>query len=248
MYKVLIIDDEKPVHIAIMNLIKWKDLGTEPPVSAFNGKEGLSVMRELRPDIVFVDMQMPLMNGMQFLEIASKEFPASKYIVVSGYDDFSYAHAAIKGGAIEYLLKPLVMEDLNCALQKAVVSLNIQHNIEVNAVSEGIDISPLEIVEEIKDFIEKNYCSDIKIAMFSEKYYVSKEYLSKLFKKKYDCGIYEYALTIRMRRAKDLLADPAIQIQQIAERLGYNNSNYFSKAFRTYYHISPTDFRDIILK
>ena len=81
--------------------------------------------------------------------------------------------------------------------------------------------------------------------MFSEKYFVSKEYLSKLFKKKHGCGIYEYALNLRMSRAKELLLDPGLQIQQIAERLGYSNSNYFSKAFKNFYNLSPSEFREM---
>ena len=80
--------------------------------------------------------------------------------------------------------------------------------------------------------------------MFSEKYFYSKEYLSKLFKFKYNSGIYEYAQTIRMRRAKELLNNKEIHIQDIAEQLGYSNNNYFSKAFRNYYGVSPSEFRD----
>ena len=102
----------------------------------------------------------------------------------------------------------------------------------------------IEIIDDIKDYVTKNYCDDITVSMFSEKYFVSKEYLSKLFKKKHGCGIYEYALNLRMSRAKELLLDQNMQIQQIAERLGYSNSNYFSKAFKNYYQLSPSEFRE----
>lgn len=247
MYKVLIIDDEKPVRTVISALGNWYALGIEPPLTATNGKEGLSIMREVRPDIVFVDMQMPVIDGSQFLLKASKEFPDSKYIVVSGYDHFQYAQTAIKNGAIDYLLKPIVFEELDKALNKAVFLLNSERNITVQEVSAQEDILPDQIVSIIKEYIEEHYCEDIRISMFSEKYYFSKEYLSKLFKKKYDCGIYEYALNIRMERAKELLADAKLQIQEISERLGYSNSNYFSKAFRNYFDISPTEFRQKVL-
>ena len=244
MYKALIIDDENPVHTAIKALGLWDLLGVEIPISAYNGKDGLFTMREMHPEIIFLDMQMPVMNGMQFLEVACHEFPSSKFIVISGYDDFHFAHAAIKGGAIEYLLKPILKEDLNDALTKAVLSLNLARNIDGIIPSDNPEISPNKIIDDIKEYVDKNYCQEIKISMFSEKYFVSKEYLSKLFKKKYECGIYEYALNLRMQRASELLLDPNLQIQQISDRLGYSNSNYFSKAFRNYYQISPSDFRD----
>ena len=244
MYRSLIIDDEKPVHAAIIALGKWRDLKVQTPFSAYNGKDGLSCMRELHPDLVFLDMNMPIMNGISFLKIASEEFPDAKFIVVSGYDDFNYAHAAIKGGAIEYLLKPIAEEELNHAIAMAVEGLQLSNRKHDTLLSETQEISPIEIIDDIKDYVTKNYCDDITVSMFSEKYFVSKEYLSKLFKKKHGCGIYEYALNLRMSRAKELLLDQNMQIQQIAERLGYSNSNYFSKAFKNYYQLSPTEFRE----
>ena len=79
--------------------------------------------------------------------------------------------------------------------------------------------------------------------MFADKYFFSKEYLSKLFKSKYGCGIYTYVQEIRMQRARDLLLNPDIKIQSISERLGYADNNYFSKAFKNYYVMSPSQFR-----
>lgn len=60
MLKALIIDDEKPVQIAVSKLGRWSYYGIEPPATAVNGKDGLSCMRELHPDVVFVDMNMPV--------------------------------------------------------------------------------------------------------------------------------------------------------------------------------------------
>lgn len=244
MYQALIIDDENPVRIAITALGHWHSLGIKEPSYASNGKDGLSCMRELHPDIVFVDMQMPIMGGAEFLKKAKEEFPNTKYIVVSGYDYFEYAHAAIKSGAIDYLLKPVVEEDLDAALQKAVKLLNLENDItDSDPLPEDSIISPNEAISIIKEYIEQNYCQDIKISMFSDKYFFSKEYLSKLFKRKYGYGIYEYALKLRMERSKELLAQPDLQIQEISDRLGYSNNNYFSKAFKNYYGVSPTDYK-----
>lgn len=243
MYRALIIDDEKPVHLVISALGKWREFNIEPPFSANNGKEGLKSMRELHPDIVFVDMQMPIMSGIEFLNQASKEFPKAKYIVVSGYDEFTYAQNALKNGAIDYLLKPVIEEDLNNSLEKAVEILNREHHIDSGKKTEDMNLEPLEVIKLIKDYVEKNYSSEISISMFSEKYFFSKEYLSKTFKREYGYGIYEYALKLRMERAKELLSDPSLQIKDISDRLGYSNSNYFSKAFKNYYNISPTEFR-----
>ena len=79
--------------------------------------------------------------------------------------------------------------------------------------------------------------------MFAEKYFFSIEYLTKLFKSKYGYSIYEYVLKLRMERAKELLANEENKIIDIAGRLGYADNHYFSKAFRNYYGVSPSQYR-----
>ena len=119
MYQALIIDDERPVRTAISALGCWQKYRISELLYATNGEEGLSVMRDKNPQLVFVDMRMPVMNGSDFLGAAKKEFPNTQYIVVSGYDEFKYAQVAIKSGAIDYLLKPINGDDLNQAIEKA---------------------------------------------------------------------------------------------------------------------------------
>lgn len=242
MYKALIVDDEKAVQIAIGKLGKWHTYHMDPPSLASNGKEGLYAMRELRPDIVFVDMQMPVMNGIEFLKNAKEEFPDAKYIVISGYDDFYYAQNSIKLGAIDYILKPIVEEELNSSIKKALHLLNPSMDF-TKTEEEEQGISAGEVAAIIKDYIDKNYSQNLKLSYFSDKYYFSKEYLSKIFKANYEIGIYEYVLQVRMERAKELLLDESLKIQWISDRLGYTDSNYFSKAFRNYYGITPSQFR-----
>lgn len=242
MYKALIVDDEKAVQIAIGKLGKWHTYHMDPPSLASNGKEGLYAMRELRPDIVFVDMQMPVMNGIEFLQNAKDEFPDAKYIVISGYDDFYYAQNSIKLGAIDYILKPIVEEELNTSIKKALHLLNPSMDF-TKTEEEDQSISAGEVAAIMKDYIDKNYSQNLKLSYFSDKYYFSKEYLSKIFKANYEIGIYEYVLQVRMERAKELLLDESLKIQWISDRLGYTDSNYFSKAFRNYYGITPSQFR-----
>lgn len=244
MYKSLIIDDEKPVRIAVSKLGHWKKYGIEPPAMASNGRDGLSAMRELRPEIVFVDMNMPVMDGCSFLELASAEFPESQFIIVSGYDDFSYARHAMRYGACDYLLKPLVEEELNHAIEKAVLKINPGAVFDDDAFSVPEEnITPEEVIEIIKQYVDSNYCQNFKITMFEEQYFFSITYLTRLFHARYGYTIYEYVLKLRMERAKELLRKPDIKILDIAERLGYADNHYFSKAFRNYYGISPSQYR-----
>ncbi|GLX67357.1 response regulator [Paenibacillus glycanilyticus] len=101
---------------------------------------------------------------------------------------------------------------------------------------------PFEIGD-IKAYIDNRYFEDIKISMFADKYFLSREYIMKLFKQQFGCGIHEYVQRVRMDKAKELLDDPGLKIQDISEMLGFKDKNYFSKAFRNYFSISPTEYR-----
>ncbi|UUZ80280.1 AraC family transcriptional regulator [Paenibacillus sp. P26] len=98
-------------------------------------------------------------------------------------------------------------------------------------------------VEQIKAYIDLNYYEDLSISFFTEKYFISKEHLIRLFKQKYGRGLYEYILKVRMERAKEPLSDPAVKIQTVCEKVGYNDTNYFSKAFKKYVGVSPQEYR-----
>ncbi|OXM87720.1 helix-turn-helix domain-containing protein [Paenibacillus rigui] len=533
MYKVLIIDDEDPARRAIRALGAWETYGFSTILEAWNGQMGLELLAEHRPELVFVDMRMPLLGGVEFLERARQLVREAKYIVISGYDDFQYTRSAIQAGALDYLLKPIKKQELNQALQKVaeqlgqereqqnrereemifqnisspllkekiftsiieqngrfhqmkeleglilptsgthfyytivMVVLNMSdvcrtkfagdlhacyyaltnamnelleslgkaftfksgrddqemvtvvttsHRLElqrtqwelkqvlqqmsdtfgvkamaamgpepaslkeldgaytqakslllqsdllhpepvyireplpearterpslwnkkdllVHALETGSEVyaehvirdmfsglrtsglftiddllkteSELRLmveqivsehpnpgidfgevwheynrlfaypvkeyeafveqasawlvalfreyrlhrkpkdkvnVEQIKAYIDTNYYEDLSIAFFTDKYYLSKEHLIRLFKQKYGCGLYEYILKVRMERAKELLADTELKIQLVCEKVGYHDSNYFSKAFKKYVGVSPQDYR-----
>ena len=237
MYKVLMIDDEAPVHLAIRSLVNWQAINACEPFSAYNGSEGLECMEKLQPDIVFVDMNMPLLDGKDFLAIASRNHPYSQFIVISGYDDFQYAQAAIRYSVVDYLLKPIDHDELERALKKAIARLPDREPTPE-------ECTPTEVIAAVRDYIDHNYQRDICIDELSEKFYFSKEYLSKLFRNQYGCPIYEYVLQARMDKAREYLLNPRMQVQDIAEKLGYSNANYFGKAFKHRYGVTPSEFRD----
>ncbi|WP_341280084.1 response regulator [Paenibacillus sp. FSL H8-0537] len=101
---------------------------------------------------------------------------------------------------------------------------------------------PFDIAD-IKAHIDRYYFEDIKISLYTDKYFLSREYLMKLFKQQFGCGIHEYVQKVRMDKARELLDDSALKIQDISELLGYKDNNYFSKAFRNYYSLSPSEYR-----
>lgn len=251
-YKALIVDDEKPVRIAIEKLADWKKYNIESVSMASNGREAYEQMTKESPDIIFMDICMPIMNGLEFLELAKEEYPDSQFIIVSGYDDFSYAQKALRFGATDYLLKPVEGSTINMAIEHALVKIDAAR--QDRSLLSGDDSagsfedtpnpeSSESIADSIKSYIDDNYPENIRITMFSDKYFFSKEYLSRLFKQSFGYSIYEYVLKVRMENAAILICDEDIKIQDVGNKVGFSDNNYFSKAFKNYYNISPTEYR-----
>lgn len=119
MIKVLIIDDE-PLVAENINAALF-DIRDRFSVIAtvHSGKEGLSIIEEKQPDIVITDIKMPGISGIDLIRICADRFPAIRFILISGYADFSYAQTAIECGAIAYCLKPLQDKDIQNALIRA---------------------------------------------------------------------------------------------------------------------------------
>ena len=158
MYKALIIDDEEPARRAIHALGAWQEHRITSIVEAKDGLEGLNLLASIQPDLIFVDMRMPFIGGVEFLQKA-KSLSSGKFIVVSGYEDFDFARGAITSGALDYMLKPIKKLELNKAIAKAVSQLDQERAERNNQLSEAIlqNISMPLVKEKIfASIIEQN--------------------------------------------------------------------------------------------
>lgn len=112
MYNVLLIDDEPIIRDGMKHVIDWGKYGFTICGDSENGQEGLHLIRTLEPDLVFVDIRMPGMSGIELVEQAKKEGFEGKFVILSGYSSFSYAQELIKLRIHSYLLKPIDEEEL----------------------------------------------------------------------------------------------------------------------------------------
>ncbi|MFC6602314.1 response regulator [Ectobacillus funiculus] len=119
--KVLVVDDEQHVREGIRLLGDWERYGIDEIYEAANGEEALRLIQTYKPDIIFSDMKMPKMDGIELLERIKKQHPTCKTIFVTGYDDYHYMRKAIHFGSFDYILKPIDPEILNQTLEHAVI-------------------------------------------------------------------------------------------------------------------------------
>lgn len=112
MLSLVVIDDEYYLRMGISQIIDWEEIGISIVGEASNGEDGLALIKQLKPDIALLDIQMPIMNGLLMMEHLKKSGLSTKVIILSGYSDFEYAQDALHNGAADYLLKPLAPEKL----------------------------------------------------------------------------------------------------------------------------------------
>ncbi|ANE46431.1 hypothetical protein SY83_09270 [Paenibacillus swuensis] len=112
MYNLLIAEDEPLVIEYLMNILDWEQHGFRIKAVARNGEEGLQRLKEGTYHLVISDIKMPEMDGLAFIKHAKNQYPLLKYIIISGYGDFSYAKQAVAYGVKGYLLKPVDKAEL----------------------------------------------------------------------------------------------------------------------------------------
>lgn len=112
MYKVFLVEDEYVVREGIRNNILWEEYGFQYTGDAPDGELALPSIRKIQPDLLITDIKMPFMDGLSLIKLLRKELPKTKIVIISGYDDFSYAQQAIHMGVDRYMLKPIIKEKL----------------------------------------------------------------------------------------------------------------------------------------
>lgn len=130
MYKIVLVDDEDVVRKGMRDLIPWEELDLEMVGDAPDGEKGLELINKVLPHIVFLDINMPKMDGMKLTKLLRETHPDIKIVLITGYDEFSYAREALRLGVEDYILKPITKEEVITLLEKIVTKLNEEQEEE----------------------------------------------------------------------------------------------------------------------
>ncbi|KIL41383.1 hypothetical protein SD70_06935 [Gordoniibacillus kamchatkensis] len=408
MYTLLLVEDENKARAALMEYVPWREWNIADVFEAANGRQALEVAREKAPDFVLTDIRMPEMDGIELSRRLHEELPDTYVIMLSAYSDVAYLKAAMKTRAVDYLLKPVDVAELEQAVQAAIgrkaeseVRKKERHVLERNLpllrerfflslledgrrgrqeiadmcaslglpaadgmkwhvavfrfaaktgearplrftpavreemksmllqafrrfepchvvmngetewivlagvhgdtephppadriaaearallenhfefavianvcrtalaladlhrsmgmleaadAGEGTDsgTTPAEerqtkLVRAIKSYIEERYSDEtLTVADIAEHLNYTSAYVCMAFKRATGLTVNHYMNLYRIRMAKRLLDDPAIKLYEVAVRVGYSNENYFSKVFKKYESVSPSEYK-----
>ncbi len=238
MYRVMIIDDELPARRLLQASIDWKSLDMELAGEAASGIEAINIIDELRPDIVFVDISMPFMNGIEFTKVATKRYTDLMIIILTGFDDFEYARQCVRLPVIEYMLKPIVRQDVTEVLTKIKEKLD-QHKTRAQEI--GRDITKSDI-EQITQYLRNNFTdSNINLTSVAQHFGFNPSYFSRKFKQETGKSFIEFLINCRMERAIEL-AGTSEKMFCTANAVGIPDPNYFGRCFKKYTGISYSEY------
>lgn len=339
--KLLIVDDEMWSRKLIRKLLPWGDYGIEEIYEAEDGEQALECIEKYRCDLMVTDMRMPGFDGAMLLQRIHDDNIEIEIIVMSGYEDYKYLHSALKIKAVDYLLKPVVKEELHSAVMTGISrilkkdshtyieeillredlrnELNRYYEIKntlIKAVTTSDKKSIVDLTNKLKEefftnktnpnftnyimmdlkrnindiekesgivllfetvpllknlsermliiaekleknkskekvsvlaiqrYISKHLEENLSLADIADKFFVSKEHLSRLFKKEVGISVQNYITEKKMEYAKSLLRNHRmISISTIPAICGYNDLHYFYRIFKKHTGVTPSQYR-----
>ena len=126
MYQVLIVDDEKIIRMGMKRVITWEQAGVDQVFTAESAEQALQLLQEEVIHILITDIEMSCMNGLDLIKQVNELYPAIRIIVVTGYDEFEYAHKCLKMQVEDFLLKPVDEEDMTEIIKRQTESLKTE--------------------------------------------------------------------------------------------------------------------------
>ncbi len=249
MYKVLIVEDDENMCFLYSKMKEWKDYGFRIAGTAFNGREAMEKLKNFQYDVVATDIRMPDMDGITLLkEIREHKIPVLT-VLISSYDEFEYARQGILYGACDFLVKPIRRKNLAEMLQRLKDLLEIQSKEEINSDFMKVVCEKLELDK--KDDFSVRVCricvenleENITMEQLSEQMNLSKDYFGKMVKQHFGVPFKEVMNIIKIEYAKKMIQEENLKTYEISQLLGYSSPDYFTKIFKQYAGITPSQFK-----
>lgn len=206
---------------------------------ASNGVEAIQILKKPNEiDLVILDVRMSGMNGIEVLDKVKLLVPDVKVVIFTGYGSKDVAVEALRSRANDYLEKPI---DIKAT--REIIESHLD-NKERESYGSGID----DKIRRIKDYLLRNFHKKVTLKDAAKVACLSPKYLSRLFKEHAKTGFNDYRLSLKIDEAKKLLQKTGCTVEQISDRLGYQNSESFIRQFKKIAKLTPTEFRKKIIR
>lgn len=174
--RVLLVDDEIMIREGFKKLFDWEAHECVVVGEAADGMEAITKIDEEQPDIVIMDINIPIINGLKVIQLSRVKYPSMAFVIVSGYDDFSYCREALRLQITDYILKPVNYEEFGSCIDRLKISL---YN---NEVKEKPVVKKERVITGITKYMQEHLSEDVSLHILSEEFHLNSQYISQLFK------------------------------------------------------------------
>ena len=237
--RVLLVDDEIMIREGFKRLFDWEAHDCEVIGEAADGMEAMAQIDTLKPDIVIMDINIPIMNGLKVIKLARMKHPDIAFVIVSGYDDFSYCREALRLQITDYILNPVNYEEFGTCIDNLKISL---FEKRVSTTEESKEQEE-RTIESITRYMQANLAMEMSLSVLADEFHLNAQYISQLFKNEIGVNFLVYLTNIRMEKAKKLLLSTSLSVAEVAEQSGYGDYRVFTKVFKKSEGITPSQYR-----
>lgn len=228
---ILVVDDEARIRENFIKRLSHLPVKFDNYYQGKDGIEALQICQTKQIDIALIDINMPFLNGLELIKKLHSQNLSLNIVIISGYDNFTYAQEAIKYGVKAYLLKPVKrqeFEDTICYLYETMQSTPHQC-----------------LADQLMSSLKKQISNPkFTLSDLAEEMSLSNGHLSKLISHETGESFAELLTRLRIEQAKSLLRSLpyGTKMYEIAEMVGFNNQYYFSSVFKKQTGYSPKEF------
>lgn len=233
MIKILVVEDEPKSRQALASRLRGI-LGENALIElAADGGEAVTKAVLVQPDLIFMDIEMPVRSGVEAAAVIKRQRPGTHVVFLTAYDRFDYAVGALRSGGEEYLLKPVQEMELRETLEKF-----------FDAVPQAArQASPFEAALEV--WVRRHYAEDVSLEDAAAGMGMSPFYFSRQIKAATGRTFLEFITAYRMERAKQRLTSTELTVSEVGRAVGYPDPNYFTKVFKKYEGCTPSAYRGL---
>lgn len=239
MYRVYIVDDDELILEEIVTTVAWMDNGFEVMGFHSSPHAALEQIPALAPDVVFSDLKMPAMDGIEMIRALKERGVSSEFVMLSAFGTFEDSRAFFLLEGFDYILKPLQHVEIQIVLERLSKKLVNKPGCSSFPELKGVNLAFSEMVS----YITKNFNQKHTLTQLSNQFSLSENYICNLFSKCYNSTLTRFITELRMREAIRLMRQTDQAFKEIAIDCGYSDYYYFCKVFKEYFGASPTQYR-----
>jgi YesN/AraC family two-component response regulator len=249
--RILIIDDQPDSVALLLSYLEDKALDI---LVALDGRDGLSKAAIGQPDLILLDVTMPHLDGFATCKQLKQDVRTERIPVIflSGRDTLDHKLEGFTAGAIDYIIKPFSEAEV---LARIMVHIHAKQRLDYletvagQRVREGVE--PRQDLDETLfaraiGLLEKNLREPPGMVELAHRVGTNERKLTQIFRRKVGMTVFDFLVELRLETARRLLEGSGLQIQLIADRVGYRNAGDFTRAFRRRYGASPREYRQAL--